>query len=477
MFKKIINTFFLLHLAVICRSLFLGRNVSINVALLLLLIISFFLIYADILSRKFSVFRPGFLFKLWFTLFYCTSSIWIYSKRNFDGILTNINIDLGSSNVVISIILLICSYLLFAIGERIPRFFIRESSLTLRMPFGSLVRRGVLLLYVFSVLFRLTALSSGNLGSLSAASGSVSGFFALPGVSILYFISNLYFLYYFYLLYDFTYFKRSTSLLKLLFVVELLLMLYSGDRRNLIQLLFMHGFMLDSFGGNLRKGQLTWFVVGILVFIPVSTYLGYEMMIQEHYTIQSLLTGVVARMQSVGLGVYGDLADSILISSFGYLWYVVISYEGFYLSGDMIGSFTGLKSLFYQILPGFIPGVEREDVRQYFDIFADKAFTYDIDYSPLTFTMQQQLLFEGGILALFVGSFVLGITMSSLWVIFTANRTPRLLKFIYLGLLYKLSVGFMSGLFVADLVFGIRILVYGLVFWLISRLFLNRNMT
>lgn len=476
---KLIFVVFVISLIFIFKNLILGINLPFNISILFLGLCIYIPILFFIKTTTF-IFSPKIILPLWFSLMYYISSIPIYSSNDPRSFFSTLLFDpLDENNILLFYILglgILLYYFGYSLIDNILKFKYKE--------FGS-VNIGVLLkykkyfilLYVFSITFRLIGYYMGFLGSLSALDDSGSKL-NIPFISIFYFISNSWLIYYFYFATLSFESKKSHTIFIVFIAFELFFMIISGHRRNLIVLLF--SYLLAFY---LNKGYipiikfLKYFVPIIIFVLPFLTIYGYLLPSLENYELSSLLNLVSNSFDLIKGVSFGEMIEDLffkpLLESFNYFSNVGIAYSEFTVQGEYWGP-VGPKNLVDKIVPSSIID-SGFDEREYYQLYADKAMSYSIDYSNLTFTAQSEQMLSFGIFGVLLGMLSQGLIAGLLFRLFNSYRTPFILRLIYLGLLYKFTINFCSGLLVSDLVFPFRLLIYAVIVHIVVKILTNKK--
>ena len=103
-------------------------------------------------------------------------------------------------------------------------------------------------------------------------------------------------------------------------------------------------------------------------------------------------------------------------------------------------------------------------------MFSEKALSYSVKYSNLTFTAQSGQMLSFGVYGVLIGMFFQGVISNLLFRKFNSVKTPFFLRIIYLGLLFKFTVNFNSSFLVSDLLFGFRLLIYAIIVYTLYKI-------
>ena len=253
-------------------------------------------------------------------------------------------------------------------------------------------------------------------------------------------------------------------------------MLLGGNRRELIILLFLYFLAFYLVKSYLPIAKNLRYLIPLLIFVlPFITIYGYLLPSLENYDISSLI-GLVSqtfnKITSLDFSVmFFDFFLNPILESFNYFSNVGIAYTEFTQKGIYWGA-VGLENLVNKLVPSFIYS-SSFDERIYFQLFSEKAMSYNIEYSNLTFTAQSEQMLGFGIYGILVGMFLQGVSLSLLFRKFNSIKTPFFLRVVYLGLLYKFTINFNSGLLVSDLILAFRLLFYAIIIHIIYRMFIK----
>jgi hypothetical protein len=140
-----------------------------------------------------------------------------------------------------------------------------------------------------------------------------------------------------------------------------------------------------------------------------------------------------------------------------------IAYTEFALK-DIQWGLVGIEHLLSDLMPSFL--FDREfSPRYYYQIYADQALRYHVDYSFLTFTFQQEMILGFGLHAVLIGMFFQGILINLIFYKFNNYNSPVFFRIIYIGLFYRFSFGFNSGLLTSDMTTPLRVIIYACIFY------------
>lgn len=476
-FKLILGLFIICNLFLLKNILF-GLHEEFNFAILFLGCCIFFPLLLNIKKKDFFLFDPKNILPLWFSLMYYITSIPIYSVVNpsefFSTLIFN---PLNKDNLTVYYILSF-GILLFYFGYNITNVILKQrNKINFGMNVKNILKYKVVFLnfYLFSIFFRFIGYYMGFMGSLSALNGN-SNIPNVPFISIFYFVANSWIIYFFYFSCLSFYSKKNKNLFIILLCFELLFMLLGGNRRELIILLFLYFLAFYLVKSYLPIVKNLKYLIPLLIFVlPFITIYGYLLPYLENYDISSLI-GLVSQTfnKITSLDFYVMFLDFFLnpiLESFNYFSNVGIAYTEFTQKGIYWGP-VGLVNLANKLIPSFIYSTSFDE-RIYFQLFSEKAMSYRIEYSNLTFTAQTEQMLGFGIYGILVGMFLQGVTSSFLFRKFNSIKTPFFLRVVYLGLLYKFTINFNSGLLVSDLILAFRLLFYAFIIHVIYRMLIK----
>jgi hypothetical protein len=254
-------------------------------------------------------------------------------------------------------------------------------------------------------------------------------------------------------------------------------MLISGDRRNMLIFFVVYFFCFYLIKHTLPwKKIFTGFILTLLVIFPIITIYGYGLNnvgtvnFDEFYTLLANSTSLFSSLSLTDIW-NGFILDPIKeLNQFVPLG---ISYTE-YAAKDINWGLVGFENLLSNIFPSFMSD-RAFDARNYYQLFADQAMYRKVEYSPLTFTFQQEMILGFGLPALVIGMFVQGIAINFIFHKFNNINSPILFRIVYIGLFYRFSYGFNSGLLTSDMITPIRVLVYVSVIYLFYKFVFYRK--
>jgi hypothetical protein len=469
----VVSNFFLL------KNLIMGVHEVFNTALFFLGCCIFIPLLVKVKKKDFFLFDPSILIPFWFGLIYYFTSIPIYSvdipSDYFGSILFN---PLNKDNVVV-IYTLSLGILLFYLGFGLINKVIlnkgfkinRDISLQSFLGF----KKFFLILYLFSILFRFYGYSAGFMGSLTIMSNAKLP--SIPFISVFFFLSNSWVVYFFFFSALSHSSKNNRNIFFIFLFLEVLFMLISGDRRNLIILFFTYFVSFYIFHKYVPIIKIIKFGLPfVIIVLPIITVFGYLLPTVDNFRIATVLGLLEAVFDRLGGLSFTEITDDFLINpiieSFGYLSNVGIAYSRFTLEGIEWGA-VGVENLLSKLIPSVIyPSSFNE--RVYYEMFASKAISYNLDYSFLTFTAQSEQMLSYGLVGVLVGMFLQGVVSCALFRMFNSINTPVILRIVYLGLLFKFTISFTSGLLVSDLVTGFRILFYACILYIFYKMIISK---
>lgn len=477
-FFKLMLLVFVVSILFLFKNLIMGKHEVFNVALFFLGCCIFIPLLIKVKKRNFFLFDVSILIPLWFGLIYYFTSIPIYSvdipSDYFNSILFN---PLNKDNVVV-IYTLSIGILLFYLGYGLVNKIILNNGFkinrTINVQSFLRFKKFFLVLYLFSIVFRFYGYTAGFMGSLTI-SGNVK-LPSIPFISAFFFLSNSWVVYFFFFSSLSHLSKNNRNIFFAFLLFELLFMLISGDRRNLIILFFTYFvsfYMIHKYIPIIKI--IKYGLPFVVVVLPIITVFGYMLPTVDNYQMTTVLGLLDAVFDRLGGLSYTEITDDFLINpiieSFGYLSNVGIAYSQFTLNGIEWGA-VGVENLLSKLIPSVIyPSSFNE--RVYYEMFASKAISYNLDYSFLTFTAQTEQMLSYGLVGVLGGMFLQGVVSCTLFKVFNSINTPVILRVVYLGLLFKLTIGFTSGLLVSDLVTGFRILFYSCVLFFFYRMLIS----
>ena len=469
----VVSNFFLL------KNLILGMHESFNTALVFLGCCVFIPLLIKVKRSNFFLFDPSILIPFWFGLIYYFTSIPIYSVDNpsdyFGSILFN---PLNKDNVAV-IYTLSFGILLFYFGFGLVNKVILNKgfkinrSITIQSFLG--FKKYFLILYLFSVSFRFYGYSAGFMGSLTNMNSIQLP--SIPFISVFFFISNSWVVYFFFFSAISHSSKRNRQIFLLFLFLEVFFMLISGDRRNLIILFFTYFvsfYMIHKYVPIIKI--IKYGLPFVIIVLPIITVFGYMLPTIDNFELTTVLGLFDAVFHRLGGLSFTEITDDFLINpiieSFAYLSNVGIAYSRFTLEGIEWGA-VGIENLLSKLIPSVIyPSSFNE--RIYYEMFASKAISYNLDYSFLTFTAQSEQMLSFGIVGVLGGMFLQGAVACVLFRVFNSINTPVILRIVYLGLLFKFTINFTSGLLVSDLVTGFRILFYACILYIFYKMIISK---
>lgn len=476
LFNKIFTFAYIFFLSIEIVYAIMGINAIFNVALLFLNSCIFIpLIIRSGKNNNTFVLDPFYIYGLWYSLCYLISTTPIYLSSDFGRYEVSTNIHYADSSHSTVIVMLGLGILMFYLGYTIKKNNRRKENRRVQlMPqVGSYIRKNRRLLlgaYLYSILFRIYGFSIGAMGSLSSALDVQWP--PIPFISVFVFLANIWPIYLagvmLYALEE----KRKNTII-LLLVIESFFVIVSGDRRNVIFVLFIFLYCYRVVNQSLPWSAIKVAVPAALLSLPFLTIIGYTMSYMDKIDLSSM-SGII----SVSLERLGDLTWSNIvidfifnpiIDSFGYISNVFVANKEFALRGDLWGD-VGLHNVLSKLIPGFMGGGSFDE-RQYYQLFADRFLTYKVDYSHLTFTFQSELVLSYGLLAIPIGMFIQGLFASYLFNKTQSARCHPLYFIFYCGFGYKFSLGLISGMLTPDFIVGIRSLFYLVIILVVLNFF------
>jgi len=479
-FYKVVLTIFIICNFFLIKNIINGLHEKFNIAIIVFGFSIFIPLFINIRKKNFFLFEPKNIIPLWFSGMYYISSIPIYSvkypREFFRTLLFN---PLDKDNITIFYILSL-GILLFYIGYGLVSILLSKRrkinysiSLTEIIKYKTTIFR----IYLFSVSFRVFGYLSGFMGSLSASNGANNNLPNIPFISVFFFIANSWVIYFFYYASISFSSKKNRNIFLFFLFFEFIFMLLSGHRRYLVVILFLYALAFYIVNNYLPIGKTLKYVIPFLIFVfPFITIYGYLLPTLDNYgfiSLLDLLSSTLSRLTSISfLDILNDYLLGPILESFNYFSNVGIAYTEFTQKGIAWGA-VGPENLLNKLIPSFIYP-SSFDERVYYQIFSETAMSYRVDYSNLTFTAQSEQMLSFGITGVLFGMFLQGVVSSFLFRIFNSVKTPFFLRLVYLGLLFKFSINFCSGLLVSDLVLAFRLLFYAIIVYFFYKIF-TRN--
>ena len=474
-FFNVMLAVFVLCNVFLLKNILIGLHESFNIAVMVLGFSIYIPLLINIKKKTFFLFDPKNILPIWFSLMYYISSIPIYSVYNPTEFYTTMLFNpLNEDNIVVYYTLSF-GILLFYFGYGITNIFLKKNVINYNIDLNRIIRfRGIVFkFYSFSIIFRCIGYFMGFLGSISSTGGGTS-LPSIPFISIFFFIANSWSIYLFYFACaSFTTKKNKNTFLMFLFF-ELSFMMLSGHRRNLIVMFFIYSLAFYMVKKYLPITKNLRYVIPILIFVlPFITIYGYLLPSLSSYNLQSLL-GLVSvtfnKLTSISFAtMFLDYFLYPILQSFNYFSTVGIAYTEFTQKGVSWGA-VGPQNLISKLVPSFI-FPSSFDERGYYQMFSAKAMSYNVDYSNLTFTAQSEQMLSFGLKGVLMGMFSQGVISSFLFKKFNSFNTPFFLRIVYLGLLFKFTINFCSGLLVSDLILGFRLLFYAIIIFIVYKMF------
>lgn len=480
-FKTVLVLFIICNFFIV-KNLLLGLHFDFNVSVFFLGLSIFIPLLINIRKKHFFLFEPKNIIPLWFSFMYYISSIPIYSILDSRNYFNTLLFDpLNRDNIIVYYALSV-GILLFNFGYNLVNILLNKKypmSRTINLPKIIGFKNVFIKLYVFSISFRFFGYIFGFLGSLSAIHGSGNSL-NIPFLPVFYFFANSWIIYFFYFA-ALSFFSKKTRIYFLFFLFfEFFFMLISGHRRNLVIMFFSYTLAFYLVKNYLPIFRYVKSFGPIIIFVlPFITIYGYLLPSLDNYELSSLVNLVsksffLLKETSFSTMIF-DFFLNPLLESFGYFSNIGIAYTEFSLKGEFWGP-VGPQNLLDKIIPRSISSSTFNE-REYYQIFAQKAMSYNIDYSNLTFTAQSEQMLSFGIPGVLLGMLSQGMISCYLFRRFNSIKTPFVLRVIFLGLLYKFTINFCSGLLVSDLVFPFRLLFYSVFIYSIYRMiFLKKTL-
>lgn len=468
--QKYVSSGLFALIIVLCSCCFvnilIGNQTNVNVALACLTVSTLYPTYRRARGSNFNLFEPVYAYIIIFSVFYLFSSIYIYNREELYATSMRVDIYDESTNLPVIYVLSV-SMLLFHLGYSFAtkKQLFDITSLEMNLPKSRKLGNMVSILYFISIAFRFYGYSVGKMGSLTTTGG-----FNFPGASLVYFVTNIWYMYFAYFAIKYLKENKGKRVFYFLLLFETLIVLISGDRRYIIQIVLI----LLSVFYYVHK-TIPWKLCGILaavfvfVYLPVTTFYGYYLTAgmsssSEYLNLISFTFTSLSTMQ------FDDLVSDFILNPIAESLFVlptlILPYSTYDLHGIHWGP-IGIMNLLNNIIPsGFIG---RFDTRQYYELYASDALSYSVEYSPLTFQFGNEVILSFGLFWLPMSFFILGFLIGLVYKrLFFRDDTS---KWIYIGLFFGITYSTNFGLLTTELLTPIRILLY----FLIIDYFFNRR--
>lgn len=477
-FSKLLLTIFIICNFFLIKNIINGLHLKFNIALTVLGLSIFLPLFINLRKKNFFLFDPKNIIALMFSAMYYFSSIPVYSAKDPRSFFISILFDpLNQDNITVFYIMSL-GIIFFYIGYDLVSIITsktRSINYTIVPAEFISLKNKFLILYLFSISFRAYGYLSGFMGSLSATGSN--NLPNIPFISVFFFISNFWVIYYFYFSAISFVSKKNKNIFLFFLLFELFFMLISGDRRNILILVFTYSLAFYLVNNYLPLRKIIRYSILFLIFVfPLLTVYGFLLSRIDNFSISNLIEILKSSFTTLNniayLDIFNDYLLNPIIQSFNYFSNVGIAYTEFSQNGITWGA-VGIENLLDKLIPSSIYSTSFDE-RIYYQLFSERALSYKVNYSHLTFTAQTEQMLSFGITGVLLGMFLQGVVCSYLFRIYNSITTPRILRLVYLGLLFKFTVNFCSGLLVADLVQGIRLFIYVIIAHLFYKL-LKRN--
>jgi len=435
-----------------------GSNISVNIALIFLTFATLLPLYIHAKRSGFNMFEPIYAYILIFSVFYLFTSVYIYNRE--EQYHTSILVDIYNDSTNLPVIYVLSfSILLFHLGYNVVTKRIRfdSESFNIEIPQSINVRTIVTFFYIVSVVFRIYGYSVGKMGSLTTTEG-----FNFPGVSLVYFITNIWYIYFAY--FAISYIKNKNDRIFFVFILlfEILIVLISGDRRYIVQIVLM---ILAVYYYVYKR--IPWKLFGILslffvfIYLPITTFYGYYLTsgmkgADDYAALISFTFSSLSQMDFDNI--LSDFMFNPIAESLFALPTLIFPYSQYDLRGIHWGP-VGIISLLNNIVPSGILG--RINTRQYYESYASDALPYSVEYSPLTFQFSNEVILSFGLVWLPVAFLTLGFLMGLIYKrLFFKDSVS---KWMYIGLFFGITYSTNFGLLTTELLTPLRLLLYYLI--------------
>lgn len=241
------------------------------------------------LSKGVDLAEPVFLYSLMNLMLFVGSGVWYFTDP--PGVLANVNLSLDDPAITQALLYVFFSQLGFMMGYGFIKMFFRLVSNRqtfipgIAFDIPPSIFRILVLLYSFSILFRIFLFSQGWKGSVTTE-GAIEA--PVGAFSAFVYIANIWVLYYgaFALLA-----VRSERLAKLFWFVltplEFVMLFASGDRRDLLVLILVNLVIYWYKNKNLPIKKLLILGIPVLgIFLPISTLYGEAMSELSHQGVK-----------------------------------------------------------------------------------------------------------------------------------------------------------------------------------------------
>ena len=411
---------------------------------------------------------------LYFSLFFHITHLFflfIYSCYYSDNGFTNMNYTTNFNEESHIFYMLSLAIIFFHIGFNLLKKIKlnKENSTSLEFDKSIKLNKVISFFYLFIVFFRFYQFYMGYRGSTFLIYNDNS-----QSVSFIYkvfvFISNYWFLFFGYFSYLFFNKKINKRYFYLIAIIELLTIIFDSNRRLFINFsltLILRYIYLNKTVFILRLKHIFLFIASLIIFV-LRTIMGFFLANAGSSIFNySELPSYVLNFLSNGESIFNIILISIITSFNGN---VVLSIAMNNFNGDW--GPVGIINFFKQITPSFLQNDKYAYSRGYENLFGDFAFSYNVEYSYLSFNQITALFLSYGYWGVIFGMFFIGVLMFVVYKTFLlSNKLSR--KIIYLSSFAYFSIYFNSSFIGGDIVFALRFLVYFLIIEKIVTVFLN----
>lgn len=335
----------------------------------------------------------------------------------------------------------------------------KENSTILELDKSIKINKTISFIYLVIVFFRFYQFYMGYRGSTfliyNTDTESTSFIYSLSV-----FISNYWFLFFGYFSFLFFTKKINKKYYYLIAVIELLIIIFDSNRRLFINFsltLILTYIYLNKTVFVLRFKHIFLFILSVIIFV-LTTIMGFFLAIRGSSIFNfTELTSYVLNFLSNSESLFNLIFVSIITSFNGN---VVLNIAMNNFNGDW--GPIGIINFFKQITPSFLQNDKYSYSREFENVFADVAFSYNVEYSYLSFNQITALFLSYGYWGAIFGMFFIGVLMFVVYKTFLlSNKLSR--KIIYLSSFAYFSIYFNSSFIGGDIVFALRFLVYFLI--------------
>jgi hypothetical protein len=410
---------------------------------------------------------------LYFSLFFHITHLFfpfIYSSYYSDNGFTNMNYTTNFNEESHIFYILSLAIIFFHIGFNLLKKIKlnKENSTILELDKSIKINKTISFIYLVIVFFRFYQFYMGYRGSTFLTGNNVESVFFIYKVFV--FISNYWFLFFGYFSYLFFAKKINKRYFYLIAIIELLIIIFDSNRRLFINFsltLILTYIYLNKTVFILRFKHIFLFIVSLIIFV-LTTIMGFFLANAGTSILNySELSSYVLNFLSNGESIFNIILVSIITSFNGN---VVLSIAMNNFNGDW--GPVGIINFFKQITPSFLQNDKYAYSRGYENLFGEFAFSYNVEYSYLSFNQITALFLSYGYWGVIFGMFFIGVLMFVVYKTFLlSNKLSR--KIIYLSSFAYFSIYFNSSFIGGDIVFSLRFLVYFLIIEKIVAVFSN----